>query len=112
MVGLERPSLQQRQPFSIRVNRPNQMAGNAQCSWRSVTLQTLITPHKTGLVGLPLVQRIKHSAAIRIHRGNFHDLPALHPADVDVIIEVQCPGIRRRDVLKLKTRFGKHQRLR
>jgi len=44
--------------------------------------------------------------------GDFHDVAALHPADVHVVSKIECAGLSRRNMLQLQARLTKNQHLR
>jgi hypothetical protein len=59
-----------------------------------------------------LIQQIEDGALHRVEGDNLNCLALVHLAHVDVVVEIEGPGMLRRDLLVLKARLREHQRLR
>ncbi len=68
--------------------------------------------HEDRLVGWLLVQEVEDRPLVRVERGDLQRVAVLNPAEVDVVVEIEGPRGRGRDLLVLKTGLGEDQGLR
>ena len=113
VVGPKRARAEMRQAAGRTEDRPHQQAGHVAGVGRGVAAEAVAAiADELGLVLRLLCQRVEDCALLRIDRGHFQDLAALHPADVDVVVEVQAPRRLGRNALTLEAGLREHQHLR
>ena len=56
------------------------------------------------------MQEVKDGADLGVHGGEFDGSPG-HPADVNLVIKVECAWAGRADQAALQTGFGKNEHL-
>ncbi len=64
------------------------------------------------MLGLLLVEDVEDRALVGVKRNEFQHFPVVHLAHVHVVVEIERTGMLRRDLLVLKARLRKHERLR
>jgi hypothetical protein len=62
--------------------------------------------------GRVLIERVEDCAELRIGGRDFHDRTVLHPADVDIVVEVNRARRPRRDAIELQAGFREDEPLR
>jgi len=91
----------------------DQDAGDAAGPCRDVALRAIeLGALKRGMPGLLLVEDVEDRALSRIERDELDHLAFVDLPNIHVVVEVERPRKLRRDVLVLKARLRKHQRLR
>lgn len=77
-----------------------------------MALQAFFAPNELRLLHFVLIQRVKHGSLGRVNRCDFQKSPALHPPDVNIVVEVNGSRRGRPDPLHLGTRLRKNEPLR